>query len=371
MSVNIYNTNQNRTAESKLSLVIPVFNEGSHIRSSVGVIEKVLADNHIVHEIILVDDGSKDNSWEEIIRTTQDNKYVAALRLSRNFGKESALCAGLEYAGGDMVMVMDADLQHPPALIPEMVRAWRDGYDVVEGIKSSRGRENAFYKACAKFFYYIIYKTSDINLGRASDFKLMDRKVIEAWKEMPERAVFFRGMTAWLGFDRKQIYFDVAERVNGRSKWSLFRLIRLAMNAITSYTSVPLHCITVLGIFMFFGAVVLGIQTLYMKFSGRATSGFTTVILLQLIIGSSIMISLGMIGIYLTKIYKEVKSRPRYLVSKCISASEGSSGSGSSLMKNSFLQSRDNLSKDAEALQIKKHDLKGEDDFTNSGDILG
>lgn len=319
MAANVFHSNQNRSEESKLSLVIPVYQEGSHIRSSICVIDNVLNDSKIRHEFILIDDGSRDNSWEEIKALAEANANVTALRLSRNFGKESALCAGMEYADGDMILVMDADLQHPPEIIPEMVKAWRDeGFDVVEGIKSTRGKENPIYKVCAKFFYYIIYKTSDINLGKASDFKLMDRKVIEAWKEMPERATFFRGMTAWLGFDRKQINFDVAERVNGKSKWSFIRLVRLAMNAITSYTSMPLHCITVLGIFMFFGAILLSLQTLYMKFAGKATSGFTTVILLQLIIGSSIMISLGMIGIYLTKIYKEVKGRPRYLISKCV-----------------------------------------------------
>lgn len=323
MSAIVFHTDHNRSIDSKLSLVIPVYQEGSHIRSSIGVIDKVLNEHRIRHEFILVDDGSRDNSWEEIkmLARTQDN--IISLRLSRNFGKESALCAGLDYADGDMVIVMDADLQHPPEVIPEMVKAWREeGYDVVEGIKNSRGKENPIYKWCAKSFYYIIYKTSDINLGKASDFKLLDRKVIDAWKEMPERAIFFRGMTAWLGFDRKQINFDVADRVNGKTKWSFFRLMRLAVNAITSYTSVPLHCITVLGIFMFFGAILLGLQTLYMKFTGKATSGFTTVILLQLIIGSSIMISLGMIGIYLTKIYKEVKARPRYLVSKCVKGSD-------------------------------------------------
>jgi dolichol-phosphate mannosyltransferase len=319
MAADIYNTNQIRSADSVLSLVIPVYQEGSHIRSSIGIIEKILIENCIRHEFILIDDGSRDNSWAEIKQLAQSKENVTSLRLSRNFGKESALCAGLEYAKGDMVLVMDADLQHPPEIIPEMVKAWREeGYDVVDGIKTSRGKENPIYKLCARIFYYIIYKTSDINLGKASDFKLLDRKVIDAWKEMPERATFFRGMTAWLGFDRKQINFDVAPRINGKTKWSFLRLIRLAMNAITSYTSVPLHCITVLGIVMFFGAILLGLQTLYMKFAGKATSGFTTVILLQLIIGSSIMISLGMIGIYLTKIYKEVKARPRYLISKCV-----------------------------------------------------
>lgn len=315
--------NRNRTAQSKLSVVIPVFQEGSHIKNSIGTIEEVLLEHQIPYEFVLVDDGSGDNTWLELKNMAQENEHITAVRLSRNFGKESALCAGLEYADGDMILVMDCDLQHPPKLIPQMVTAWREeGYDVVEGIKSSRGRENIIYKLCAKFFYYVIYKTADINLGKASDFKLMDRKVLEAWKEMPERATFFRGMSAWLGFERKQILFDVENRVNGKTKWSLLRLIRLAVNAITSYTSVPLHCITVLGILMFLGAIVLGIQTLYMYFSGQALSGFTTVILLQLIIGSSIMISLGMIGIYLTKIYKEVKGRPRYLVSNCIKGGE-------------------------------------------------
>lgn len=311
--------NKERSSDALLSVIIPVYQEGSHIASSIAVIEKVLISNQIKYEFVLVDDGSRDNTWQEIKNLALQNTHVTSIRLSRNFGKESALCAGIEHATGDMVLVMDADLQHPPTLIPDMVKAWREeDYDVIEGIKSSRGKENPFYKACAKFFYYIIYKTSDIDLGQASDFKLLDRKVVEAWKEMPERTIFFRGMSAWLGFDRKQICFDVEERVNGKSKWSMLRLIRLAVNAITSYTSVPLHCITVMGFILFFGAIVLGIQTLYMYFAGKAMSGFTTVILLQLIIGSMMMVSLGMIGIYLTKIYKEVKARPRYLISKCV-----------------------------------------------------
>lgn len=315
--------NQNRTAQSILSVVLPIYQEGSHIKNSVGVIEKVLIENNIPYEFILVDDGSRDNSWDQLTSLATENKKVTSLRLSRNFGKEAAICAGLEYAKGDMVLVMDADLQHPPSLIPQMVQAWRDeGVDVVEGIKNSRGKENFVYRTCARFFYYIIYKTSDIHLGKTSDFKLLDRKVVEAWKDMPERATFFRGMSAWLGYDQKQIGFDVAERVNGSSKWSMFRLIKLAANAITSYTSVPLHCITILGIIMFFTTIILGIQTLYMKFTGKSLDGFTTVILLQLLIGSSIMISLGIIGIYLTKIYKEVKARPRYLISKCVRGGE-------------------------------------------------
>ena len=310
---------ENRTLDAKVSLIIPVYQEGHHIQTSVEKIERVLIENGLVYEFLLVDDGSKDNTWVKLQDMASRNALITALRLSRNFGKESALCAGLEYATGDVVIVMDADLQHPPEMIPHMMHAWcYEGYDVVECIKNTRGKENMVYRICAKLFYYIIYKTSDINLGNASDFKLLDRKVVQAWKTMPERAMFFRGMSAWVGFERKQLGFDVAKRVDGKTKWSFIRLVRLAANAITSYTSVPLHCITVLGIVMFIGTIILGIQTLFMKFSGKALDGFTTVILLQLLIGSSMMISLGMIGIYLTKIYKEVKARPRYLISECI-----------------------------------------------------
>ncbi|MBE5966135.1 MAG: glycosyltransferase family 2 protein [Lachnospiraceae bacterium] len=312
-----------RAAEAVLSVVIPAYQEGGHIRSSIGVIEAVLTEHEIPYEFIVVDDGSKDNTWAELKILTDTNPKVTAVRLSRNFGKESALCAGLTYAAGDMILVMDADLQHPPELIPEMVKAWREeGIDVVDCIKNSRGKENPFYHACAKLFYRLLLKTADIDLENASDFKLMDRKVVEAWKQLPERTTFFRGMASWVGFERKQLRFDVAKRVNGRTKWSAYRLLRLAVNAITSFTSVPLHCITILGILMFIGTTVIGIQTLYMKFSGRALNGFTTVILLQLFIGSAIMVSLGIIGIYLTKIYQEVKGRPRYLITKCIKGGE-------------------------------------------------
>src|SRR5690554_483465 len=215
-----------RKPDALLSVVIPVYQEGSHIGNSIRTIENVLKDNRIVYEFILVDDGSTDNTWNELKKSAYGNDKISIIRLSRNFGKESALCAGLEYAGGDMVLVMDGDLQHPPEIIPDMVSIWlNEGYDVVEGIKHSRGKENIIYRLCAKFFYFLIYKSSDINLGKASDFKLMDRKVVEAWKTLPERAIFFRGMSAWLGFSRKEIKFDVAKRVNGKTKWSLFRLI--------------------------------------------------------------------------------------------------------------------------------------------------
>ncbi len=308
--------------QKRVSVVVPVYNEAAHIRTSMACVGKICEDAAIPYELVLVDDGSKDESWAIISDMAREDERVTAVRLSRNFGKEPALCAGLDAASGDAVIVMDADLQHPPEFIPEMVRLWKEGAEVVEGVKSSRGKEKRTYRFCAKLFYGMINKATGIDFDNASDFKLLDRKVVEAMKQMPERMTFFRGMSAWVGFERKTFEFEVAERVDGASKWSLKRLITLAVTAVTSYTSAPLHCITVLGFFMFIGAIILGIQTLYMKLAGYAQGGFTTVILLLLLIGSMIMISLGIIGLYLMKIYHEIKGRPRYLTSRVIRGKE-------------------------------------------------
>jgi dolichol-phosphate mannosyltransferase len=321
MEAIIYNSTdtKERSVNSLASIVIPVFSEESHIVNSIHVIDNLLKANHIKHNFIIVDDGSRDNTWKLLETMAYENHSITAIRLSRNFGKEAAICAGLLYAGGDYTVVMDSDLQHPPELIPLMVKLWREeGYDVVEGIKNTRGKEKTLYRIGARLFYQFIYLTSTIDLSNSSDFKLLDKKVILAWKQMPERTTFFRGMSAWVGFSRKQIGFDVKARVNGKSKWSFLRLAKLAVNAITSYTTAPLHFITLLGFVLFILFFIIGIHTIYMKITGQALDGFTTIILLQLIIGSSVMLSLGIIGIYITKIYQEVKARPRYLVSKCI-----------------------------------------------------
>jgi len=300
----------------RISLVIPVYNEGQHIGESIHAIQTILVQNGIDYQFVLIDDGSRDNTWAALQQLTTELPGIKALKLSRNFGKEAALCAGLDAADGDACVVMDADLQHPPELIPEMVRLWRDeGYDVVEGIKSSRGKEGLFYKLGARVFYRTFRRLSGLDLRKASDFKLMDRKVVEAWQQMPERDTFFRGMSAWVGFNRYQLPFAVEQRVAGSSKWSPIKLGKLFISAITAFSSLPLQIITFLGGLFFIGSLLLAAQTLYMKYSGIAYTGFTTVILLQLIIGSALMLSLGIIGTYLARIYDEVKSRPRYLIS--------------------------------------------------------
>ena len=300
-----------------ISLVIPVYNEAGHIRHSIDTIRGVLTSANLEHEIILIDDGSRDETWREIKALANEFSALHALRLSRNFGKEAALCAGLEAVRGRACVVMDADLQHPPSLIPEMVRLWREeGWDIVDGVKSSRGQEGWGYKLGAKSFYYLFHKLTGFDLRGASDFKLLDACALDAWRAMRERDTFFRGMAAWVGFRRASLPFEVAARVEGQTKWSPIKLGRLFLSAITAFSSMPLQIITVLGAIFFMGSVVLGIETLYMKFQGDAYSGFTTVILLQLIIGSALMFSLGLIGTYIARIYDEVKGRPRFLVSE-------------------------------------------------------
>lgn len=304
--------------EKKLvSVIIPVYNEGEKIFDNVSEINQYLDTKLYDFEIVLVDDGSKDNTWREITRLSDNFDNVRGLRLSRNFGKEAALCAGIENVNPDACIIMDSDLQHPPEIIPEMLKLWAvDGFDVVEGVKIARGRERFINKICALSFYKVLHMMSGIDLDRASDFKLLDAKVIEALKTMGERNTFFRGMSAWTGFNRASIPFEVKERNSGRSKWSAFKLMKLAINAITSFSSMPLYIVTFLGALFLAGSFILGLQTLYMKFRNIAVSGFTTVILLLLIIGSTLMISLGIIGTYIAKIYEEVKGRPRYLVSE-------------------------------------------------------
>lgn len=303
--------------DRKVTVVIPVYNEELLISENVGVIAGFLSETGIDFTVLLVDDGSRDSTWQKLRELSRENDHVKALRLSRNFGKEAAICAGLEEADGDACIIMDSDLQHPPQLIPEMIRLWKDeGYDVVEGVKSSRGKESFVNKLGAGMFYSILSKLSGLDMQQASDFKLLDRKVVDAWKIMNERGTFFRGMSAWVGYNRKSLPFSVGTRTRGTSKWSLFNLFSLAIKAITSFSSFPLHIVTFIGMFFLLGALVLGIQTIYMKVSGMALSGFTTVILLLLIIGSALMISLGIIGSYIARIYDEVKFRPRYIVSE-------------------------------------------------------
>jgi glycosyltransferase involved in cell wall biosynthesis len=232
------------------------------------------------------------------------------------FGKESAIMAGLSRATGDCCAVMDCDLQHPPEKLIEMYRLWQQGYEVIEGVKSSRGKESPLHRASAGFFYRLMSKATGIDMSRASDFKLMDRKVVDALLEMPERNTFFRALSSWVGFRSTTVEFDVQDREAGESKWSTASLMKYAISNITSFSSAPMQLVSAAGFIVLLFAIVMTIQTLVRYFSGESLEGFTTVILLCLILGSIIMISLGIIGYYLSRIYEEIKGRPRYLISE-------------------------------------------------------
>jgi glycosyltransferase involved in cell wall biosynthesis len=306
-----------------ISVVIPLYKEGSHLSAFLSDLETALRETGCRFELVLVDDGSPDDTWQRIKDEARAFPSLRAVRLSRNFGKELALCAGLERARGDAVVVMDGDGQHPPSLLPVMVEKWRtSGADIVQAVKTKRGSESLTGKLGALLFYLILNKLSGFELKGASDFKLMNRKVADTWLAMRERNVFFRGMTAWMGFSSVQIPFEVVARRTGKSGWSYFKRSKLALIGITTFSSFPLHLVTFAGVIFFIFAVGLGIQTLYLKLAGRAFTGFATVILLELIIGSLLMISLGIIGEYLARIYEEVKGRPRYVITESIEPEE-------------------------------------------------
>lgn len=298
-----------------LSIIIPAYNEEENIENTATVISDLMNENGIDCEIIFVDDGSKDRTWQLIDNLTKTNPAVRGLKFSRNFGKEGAIFAGLKACLGDCAAVIDCDLQHPPEVMIEMYNLWKQGYEVVEAVKADRGKESLLYKMFAKSFYRMMKNSANINLDRASDYKLMDRKVVDALNEMPERLTFFRALSSWVGFKTTQVEFVVAPRNAGTTKWSFKKLFKFALNNITSFTALPMQIITVTGVICVIGAIVLAIQTLVNFFCGNAADGFTTVILLLLIIGSVLMIGLGIVGYYISKIYEEIKFRPRYIVS--------------------------------------------------------
>ena len=313
-----------------ISIVIPVFNEGDQIAANLSAIRSYALQTMLPTEFVVVDDGSSDGTWAELKTLRAKIPELRALRLSRNFGKEAAICAGLAHASGCACIVIDSDLQHPPALIPEMVNLWREqGVHIVEAVKKTRGEESLLNKIGARIFYRSLSYLSGYDLDGASDFKLLDRRVLEAWQEMHERTTFFRGMIAWLGYSRRQVFFEVRERKSTRSRWSLWGLVRLGLVAITAFSSLPLQAVTILGGLVLFCSFALGIYVLCFYFSGLAVPGFTTVILLQLMIGGALMISLGIIGTYIARIYEEAKRRPRYLISATFPSNEAAGFPGS------------------------------------------
>jgi polyisoprenyl-phosphate glycosyltransferase len=301
--------------EPVISVVIAAYQESAGLGETLAAVQKELERVGEPWELILVDDGSSDNTWEIIREESRGQPAIRALRFSRNFGKEAALCAGMDICRGSAVITMDADLQHPPSLISDLIRTWRQtGANIVEAVKTEYVNESLLDRTRRKAFYVLLKWLSGFDLGGASDFKLMDRRVRAAWLKMSEKNIFFRGMIAWLGFKRAEVPFQVPERAAGTSQWSFLRLVGLAITGLTAFSAAPLRLATWVAVTFFVLAVLLSIYALVLKFAGMALSGFTTVIILQLVIGSLTFLVLGIMGEYLGRVYAEVKDRPRYIV---------------------------------------------------------
>ena len=303
---------------SRLSVVLPAYNEEQMLAKTCRTLKKILDLAEINYELVIVNDGSTDQTWKIIEETAEKDRNVTGVHFSRNFGKEAAIVAGLAQASGNAVAVMDCDLQHPPEVLVKMYRLWEQGYEVVEGIKKSRGTETVFHRKSAGFFYRIMSRATGFNMENASDFKLLDRKAVESVLSMPERSMFFRATSSWVGFKSTSVLFEVQEREAGEAKWSTGSLIRYAFRNIVAFTTLPLQFVTIGAGGCFICSLLLLIYSLVRYFTGHAVEGYTTLLIVMLFIGSAVMMSLGIIGYYIARIYEEVKRRPRYIVSRII-----------------------------------------------------
>ena len=297
-----------------LSVVLPSYNEEAMIERAAFAVGSVLQDAGIPHELIFVDDGSRDRTWPRIEAAVTPT--VRGVRFSRNFGKEAAILAGLAAAKGDCCAVIDCDLQHPPEKLVEMYALWEQGYDVIEGEKSSRGAESGLHAFAAHTFYKLISAATHIDMANASDFKLLDRKPVDVLLHMPERGAFFRALSSWVGFRTTSVPFEVRAREAGASKWSTKSLVQYALNNITAFSNAPMQCVTAVGILSLVCFFIWGLVSLVRLIAGADVGIGTGLGLLMLLIGGVCMLALGVIGFYVGRIYDEIKRRPRYIIAE-------------------------------------------------------
>lgn len=300
----------------EVSILLPMFNEAEIVEESVAEVVELMSRTGRSFEVVCVDDGSTDDTPTLLGAMSSTDPRLVPVRFSRNFGKEAALSAGLEVARGRAVVILDADLQHPPGLIPEMLQRWDEGFEVVDAVKAKRGAESWLYKAAARLFNMLMGGALGGDLSGASDFKLLDRQVVDTLLECPERNRFFRGLVAWAGFRVAQVRFEVAERAAGRSKMGTFSLVAYSLRNLVAFSAVPLRVVSWIGFITVLAGTILALQTLYVYLSGEAVSGFTTVILLIYWLCGLILASVGVVGFYLSHMYEEQKARPIFVVRK-------------------------------------------------------
>lgn len=298
-----------------MSIVVPCYNEEESIGffyEAMQELEKSL--NGIDMEYIFIDDGSKDRTYARLSELHEKDSRVKCISFSRNFGKEAAIFSGLRAAAGDCVVVMDADLQHPPKTVISMYEQWKSGFEVVEGIKINRGKESILHRWLANSFYGLFSRLIGIDMNNTSDFKLLDRKVVDVLAGLQERDTFFRALSYWVGFKSTSVYYEVQERVAGTTKWSFFSLIRYAFQNMISFSYAPLRFIMGLGMVTIVIGIIFGVDALISFIHGNAQSGYPTLIFMLIISTGGIMLSLGIVGIYIAKIYEQIKNRPQYII---------------------------------------------------------
>jgi glycosyltransferase involved in cell wall biosynthesis len=314
----------------ELSIVVPVYNEESGLAAFWARLAPVLSSLATRGEVIFVDDGSSDGTLAQLLSLRHLDRRVRIVSLSRNFGKEIALSAGLDHADGDAVIPIDADLQHPPEVIAELVARWRDGNDIVIALRRDRATDGLARRAASRLFHSLFARMTTVPVVRdAGDFRLLSRPVVEALRRLPERTRFMKGLYAWVGFRQTAISYDIEPRREGRSKWSAWRLWRLAIDGITSFSSLPLKVWSVVGLAFALAALAYGSYLIVRTIvRGIDVPGYASVMVVILFLGGLQLFSLGIIGEYLGRVYDEVKARPLYVVRQRIGFDRDDPGAG-------------------------------------------
>ncbi len=301
--------------EKLLSIVVPCFNEGDNIEQLYYEITPVLKKINFLHEIIFVDDGSKDNTFQVIKNIAEKDKDVSGISLSRNFGHQVAIMAGLQYSKGDFVIMMDADLQHPPEIIPVLLEEQNKGFDIVNTKRIDPQSIGIVKKTTSKLFYSLINKLSDVRIEpSAADFRLMKRKAVDAFLQFEEKDRFTRGLISWMGFKQSIIEYNASPRFAGKSKYTFKKMFRFGMDGITSFSSKPLRISFYTGLIIFFIGLIYSFYAIVKNILGETVPGWTSILVSVLIIGGIQLLSLGVIGEYIARIFNEAKERPLYFI---------------------------------------------------------
>jgi len=301
----------------KISIIVPCFNEEESLKTFNLTLIKALPENYL-YEIIYVNDGSKDNTLKIILDLAKENLNIKYISFSRNFGHQNALKAGYDFASGDCAISLDADLQHPPKVIPELINKWEEGFEIVNTIRNDHDSISFTKKISSGIFYKIMRKLSDVNIENGmADFRLIDKKVLKQLKLFPENFLFFRGIIPWMGFKQTIVQFKANERFAGTTKYTFKKMLKFATTGVTSFSVKPLRLSIYLGATFAFLAFLYGIYITYIYiFTNKAVTGWTSVILSILFVGGINLLMLGIIGEYLGKLFIENKRRPNYLISE-------------------------------------------------------